>query len=621
MPPVPLGVRLGGDDGPRRATTPLGTVDSPVLGEVDPAGRVQPAGRRWSFDWWVGCEDRWHHPSMEANRSHGPHGASPVRETTLRVPGGDIVQRVGGLVATAGDFSGPTISVEIENRSAVPVALALVLTAWELDGPGSLAEVSLDDPGGTVVSVDGVPAVLLDRPASRAVACSRGEAAKALAAGEDNEVAPGAEWTAATGSDLEVALVVPLAHTATVRLLITGPDRKGRTAPTSPWTAPPLESVASGWGTHGEHDPRIVAPYDAWGDFVSWSAPMLRIAGPAEVTDSLDPAAAPPAGQSWGPRLGSICEALAGIDSADATNAVAGALVRAQRFSGRVEPADGSDATAALLWSAGAMLVGPDGAGLADDFVGPVAKAVRHLDKRTRKSGHADAGGVGPRRCAAALRHVAVGLAAVGQPEVAADALALAQRLDLDATGEGALQPVTGAGTGTFGDARSERDAGWSGDASGLKHLAERVQPRRTAGVADAEPSTATSGFDVAELAETRLALLDALVADTQQGPAILAVFPDAWAGQGVEAHGVRTAWGQVSFALRWHGSRPALLWEVTPSVPGAETTRTAPVVSAPGVDPAFSATQWSGEALLVQPLPAEEPTASDAPGEGQSFT
>ncbi|MGI9577075.1 MAG: hypothetical protein ACR2OH_02620, partial [Microthrixaceae bacterium] len=95
VPPVPLALRLGDDGTPKRQWSPIATLDTPVLAEVDPAGRVQVVGKQWSLDWWVGAEDRWHHPSMEGARSSGALDGSPVRETRLRVPGGEIIQRVG----------------------------------------------------------------------------------------------------------------------------------------------------------------------------------------------------------------------------------------------------------------------------------------------------------------------------------------------------------------------------------------------------------------------------------------------------------------------------------------------------------------------------------------------
>ena len=80
----------------------------------------------------------------------------------------------------------------------------------------------------------------------------------------------------------------------------------------------------------------------------------------------------------------------------------------------------------------------------------------------------------------------------------------------------------------------------------------------------------------------------------------LAAHWPEAWLGQPVEVHNVPTRIGPVSWAVRWHGERPALLWEVVPHDPGADP----PAVRAPGLDPVFTATGWRGEALLAPPVP-----------------
>lgn len=87
------------------------------------------------------------------------------------------------------------------------------------------------------------------------------------------------------------------------------------------------------------------------------------------------------------------------------------------------------------------------------------------------------------------------------------------------------------------------------------------------------------------------------LVAPGADGAALLPHgFPHDWLGQGLEAHripagGDRTA----SFAIRWHGARPAVLWEQ--SGPGRLT--------APAVAPSWSTTDASGEALWPEPAGA----------------
>ncbi|MCU1346762.1 MAG: hypothetical protein JWL70_3028 [Acidimicrobiia bacterium] len=69
--------------------------------------------------------------------------------------------------------------------------------------------------------------------------------------------------------------------------------------------------------------------------------------------------------------------------------------------------------------------------------------------------------------------------------------------------------------------------------------------------------------------------------------------WPDDWLGQGVEVYGEQMGPWRVSFAIRWHGERPALLWEIDgPPID----------VRCPDLDPTWSTDLPRGEALLAAP-------------------
>lgn len=70
----------------------------------------------------------------------------------------------------------------------------------------------------------------------------------------------------------------------------------------------------------------------------------------------------------------------------------------------------------------------------------------------------------------------------------------------------------------------------------------------------------------------------------------LLAELPDGWRGQALDVRDVPTRHGPVSYAVRWHGERPALLWSAPAGVR----------VCAPGLDPDWSSVDASGEALLT---------------------
>jgi hypothetical protein len=87
---------------------------------------------------------------------------------------------------------------------------------------------------------------------------------------------------------------------------------------------------------------------------------------------------------------------------------------------------------------------------------------------------------------------------------------------------------------------------------------------------------------------------------------------PPTWAGDNFEVYGLPNGvGGTVSFALRWHGARPAVLWEQT----GSLATLTSPALA-----PDWSAGDAKGETLW--PEPAGLPHAPiDIDPEGGSFS
>lgn len=70
---------------------------------------------------------------------------------------------------------------------------------------------------------------------------------------------------------------------------------------------------------------------------------------------------------------------------------------------------------------------------------------------------------------------------------------------------------------------------------------------------------------------------------------------PETWFGAAFEAHGLTgDAFRTIGYAVRWHGARPALLWEVA-GAPGL-------VLTAGGADTQWMSTEQSGETLLAEP-------------------
>jgi hypothetical protein len=99
------------------------------------------------------------------------------------------------------------------------------------------------------------------------------------------------------------------------------------------------------------------------------------------------------------------------------------------------------------------------------------------------------------------------------------------------------------------------------------------------------------SGSSPRRAAEWLRSLREAVVRVTRNGVDLLPHFPHAWLGQPVAVHDLPTPHGPVSFALRWHGAKPALLWDV----PAGTSVR------APGLDESWTSGGGAGEALLAE--------------------
>jgi hypothetical protein len=119
-----------------------------------------------------------------------------------------------------------------------------------------------------------------------------------------------------------------------------------------------------------------------------------------------------------------------------------------------------------------------------------------------------------------------------------------------------------------------------------------------------------SEGHDLTAAARLVDSVRDVLV---QEVDGVLALLPDPparWYGGNLEVHDLPTTAGRLSYAVRWHGPRPALLWELE-LLAGAGPVR----LTAPGLDPAWQSVEARGDALLAPGQPPA-PTAG-APASG----
>jgi hypothetical protein len=252
-----------------------------------------------------------------------------------------------------------------------------------------------------------------------------------------------------------------------------------------------------------------------------------------------------------------------------------------------------------------------------DTVLGPTVKAAhwseRFRARRNRSIAEADAYASHD-----ALAALATALGGVDQHEAAQDVAAFAARFVLDheritdaapaddrdlfvATSRGIdVRASVERATAWFlaGDERALPILGWLTEVGGTSgRWPTSVHPRLGTG-------SSGSGDDPAVgAAVARMALALAVHVDGTT-VRLLPFVPESWLGSPIDVRGVPTPVGRCSFSVRWHGERPALLWELVPH-PGEGPVR----LTAPALDPAWSSTEAAGEALLAAVAVPERPS------------
>ena len=469
----------------------LGDLDGPVA-VADHAGAIALLDAAWRVGWAVGAGDRWHVAAEEAAVRSLLVDDMPVVATSMRVPGGDVVQRA----AAVQDASGRGVVVEFVNESTAPVSVALAVS-----GSISTAEVR-----GSCLLVDGRIALELDRTPGGATAVSDGDLWEAVRAGP-----PAGDCEARSRSRLAAAAVlVPLA--VGVPLRVTVPVAGG------PAGVRPPEQVAAGW--------------------LALVSRAASVALPDEAAE-----------RAW--RRGIAACVLA------AGGAEAGTAARAAVVLDRVGLPDEADRAREVVLRASEGSRMP----AADALAGLRALASRRL-RSGRVSGLAE--WAGP-------------LAAAAGDDL--DAFTLEQVA-------AALEPEAPAA------ARDARRllAGMAPPTSALSLVSSRGDFAETVRHSAAFGGDGPSGIE---------ALLDCLVAETPNQLMMLPALPESWQGASVDVRSLETRHGRLSFSVRWHGSRPALLWELAPADRSAIGRAADGVTLLCGLDPSWSASSLEGEALL----------------------
>ena len=133
----------------------------------------------------------------------------------------------------------------------------------------------------------------------------------------------------------------------------------------------------------------------------------------------------------------------------------------------------------------------------------------------------------------------------------------------------------------------------WGFDAearTAWKRLSRRA--RKQATERDAADWTIVRDRAAGDPASLLIAARAAVMRESRNVVELFPSLPDEWRGAALDVRDAPTREGPVSCAVRWHGERPALLWDAPAGV----------TVRAPGLDPSWSTDQRTGETLLGAP-------------------
>ncbi len=506
----------------------IGTIGSPRRAHVRGGGVIvlhAGTSEEITLDWWVGGDDRWYRPDTEiTTRQHLIRNA-PIVQTSVRVPSGDAIFTTFGAVQGQRELA----VCDVENRSKVPFALALVLR-----GPG-VRNVSVT---GAVVRVDGFPLLTLPRAPQRfALVEQGGDLAGVVMSGA---ATPSLEQTADPSVGVELAVILPLTHGTTMRFAALLGASSGVALSGTPvlTTLPDVHRAASGWGVHIGRLPEILVPEKAFAtDAAANGAALLLAAEPAIASTDLTV-----------PERAAVATALA----LSGCTAESGALLEGV---GEFQLSNGSfDADNALISAhmirALATHAAISGDHLFAETLAPqLAGALEFVLKRSARLKNNESVAVLPE----AARFF----------QVAKDSAAAAQ----------------------CRKAWAKAGSPWP--------LPELPLPPLPA----VGPGGSLVPDDPIRLASAVVAHVRA-IADVGPDDRVDLVpgFRKAWLGAKLDVRNLATPAGRVSFSFRWHGARPALLWDVEDPTGVALTLRCS------SIDPAWRGEGLKGEALLQAP-------------------
>lgn len=526
------------------ALLPLGTLGRGVGAVVDGRGLITPGGPDGAWSL-----DWW---IAAEDRWHVPAQEAATRQAL--VDDSPVVEtrvRVPGGDAVQRAYAyvdvdgSDVVAVEIANESAVPIAVAMAIRPFGPTGTGIVRQVGLDALS-TTVSVDGRDVLSLPRrPAGVAWSTGAGDVMRTVTADEAAAPAPPPPGHRSDRGQANAAFVFPVPHRQSVHFVVAV---AGAVAARTGVAAPTAQQVANGWAAQTDRGARVELPEPA-------AVTALSVARKRLLLWDVDAQLAP---------------ALDQLGLHDDVEPLLGALALPDAVFGPEQP------PAPYLVALGTHLRLTGNAALVAASADSIAAATRAL-------------ALPPRRLREKLRSPSM---APHESTDATTSAAFASARDLFAQ---------------LGDRRAAQDC------DRLSRVAEpaAVEPFAVLLSASAGAPGAPA-TDVKSMREHVVDLVSAVrqvvVDDTAAGRlGVLPGWTTAWYGQGIEVHDLPTAAGLLSYAVRWHGTRPALLWELV-----ARTDRPWTLV-APELDPTWSSTKLRGDALLAAIAPPEAAPADSA--------
>ncbi len=503
----------------------------------------------------------------------------------MRVPSGDVVQTVYAALV-----DGRAVAViEVENQSPVPVALAIALRPYTLDGdPGAL---SVQRRSSTELVADGYR-LTLPRPANEQAFAGDHDLLATVEAGAALTW-PDTPPTAAGGS-ANAVLMVPIPHRTTFRYCLGPADLA-----VSIDRLPGPDNVARGWNAVVESGGRFDFPDSGLG----------RLAGIARARLLLLDERPPGVDGD----VGMVLAGLAESGHADRLGEWLPELVDELSGHGGLSPADeAGSARAAMLVDglARALVIGGDRQA-AEEALPSLLQLTRRIEPRLRRSTRLSRSRVATssvestRHWCRAATGLAVAVRWLGQHDAADE---LRRRMDelarhaTDLLDDGRETLITAGGpAATGGRVGHDELVGWSQQANLVRRW---YRPDDSIGSGPFGGLVDAAAFWRA----ARHLLLTERVDLSEPTIELVPDHPTAWRGGSLEVHRAATLHGRLSYAIRWHGPRPALLWD-------ASECRAR--IICPSLDPVWSTSDDRGETLLAGS--ADGLVAVPAPGESFS--